>query len=200
MSDSKNDFVIVKLAEMDNKIRTDAIQVFVDSFYELYLSISKDKNVLNEFFSSSFDFNLAYAAIMDNKVVGFLAIANSKERSLKFNKVKCIKLFGRIMGTIIYHQMKYALGKPNLYGENDVGIDYLATDSQYRGKGIATKLLDYAYANLCYDECFIDVASNNAGAKGLYEYVGFQEYDRESGFLTRLLGFGSIIRMKKRIK
>lgn len=200
MSGLNDNLTIVNLAKMDNKVKGDAIEVFVDSFYELYTSISKDKRVLKEFFLASFDYNLAYAAIEDNKVVGFLAIASSKERSLKFNKIKCIELFGRIMGTIIYHQMTSILGKPNLENEKDIGIDYLATDENYRGKGIASKMLEYACAELCYDECFIDVAANNIVAKRLYEYVGFKEYSQEHSLSVRLLGFGHIIRMKKTAK
>lgn len=195
-----DNFTMVNLGKMDNEVKSDAIQIFVNSFYEMYTSISKDKSVLNEFFLSSFDFNLAYAAIKDNKVVGFLAIANGKERSLKFKKSKCIELFGRLMGTIIYYQMMYLLGKPNLEGEKDIGIDYLATDEYYRGKGIATKMLEYACSQLCYDECFIDVAANNHVAKKLYEHVGFKEYNKDHSISNRLLGFGYIIRMKKRVK
>ncbi len=124
MKDREAQLLIVELSTAEDTIKRDAIRVFVDSFYELYTSLSKEKSVLNEFFISSFDEKLVYAAVKENKVLGILAIANGKERSLKQNTV----------------------------------------------------------------------------AKRLYEYVGFKEYAREHGLITRLLGFRSIIRMKKRVK
>lgn len=124
MKDREAQLLIVELSTAEDTIKRDAIRVFVDSFNELYTSLSKEKSVLNEFFISSFDEKLVYAAVKENKVLGILAIANGKERSLKQNTV----------------------------------------------------------------------------AKRLYEYVGFKEYAREHGLITRLLGFRSIIRMKKRVK
>lgn len=132
---------IIKLSEWDNKAKADAIQIFIDCF-PVYERISKNKNILNDFFMSSFDFSLSYVAVVEAKVVGFLAISNGRERSLKFNK-------------------------SSLESEKDVGIDHLATDKLYRGKGIASKLIEYACVNLCYKECFLDVDTNNAVANAL---------------------------------
>lgn len=106
MSDSK--FTILKLSDVDSKIRSSAIQIFINCF-PVYKRISKDKNTLMDFFLSSFDFNLSYVAVVDTMAVGFLAISNGKERSLKFNKAKCIELFGKVMGTVTYHEMMFIL-------------------------------------------------------------------------------------------
>ena len=86
MKDREEQLFIVELSTAEDTIKREAIRVFVDSFYELYTSLSKEKSVLNEFFISSFDEKLVYAAVKENKVLGILAIANEKERSLKFNK------------------------------------------------------------------------------------------------------------------
>lgn len=187
---------IIRLSELDDKAKADAIQVYTDCF-PVYKRISKNKNILNDFFMSSFDFNLSYAAVVDTRVVGFLAISNGKERSLKFEKPKCIKLFGKLMGTITYYEMMFILGRPNLESETDVGIDYLATDKLFRGRGIASKLIEYVCETLCCKECFIDVDTNNTVAKRLYEYLGFKEYAQNNSITNRMLGFGRISRMKK---
>lgn len=200
MKDKQAQLLIVELSTAEDTIKRNAIRVFVDSFYELYTSLSKEKSVLNEFFISSFDEKLVYAAVKENKVLGMLAIANGKERSLKFKKEKCIQLFGKIKGRIVYYEMNYMFGKPNLECEKDIGIDYLATEESSRGIGVATQMLEYACDHLCYEECYIDVAERNTVAKRLYEHVGFKEYARDHSLVTRMLGFRSIIRMKKRVK
>lgn len=187
---------IIRLSELDDKARSAAIQVYTDCF-PVYKRISKNKNILNDFFMSSFDFHLCYAAVADKSIVGFLAISSGKERSLKFDKSKCIALFGKLMGTITYYEMMYILGRPNLESETDIGIDYLATDKLYRGRGIASKLIEYACVTLCYKECFIDVDTNNTVAKRLYEHLGFEEYAQNNSITNRMLGFGRISRMKK---
>lgn len=190
---------IIKLADLDHDMQSAAIDVFIDSFYKTYKRVSKDKNKLRAFLLTVFDFQMVYIAIIDKKPVGFLAMSNGKERSMKFHKADCVKTLGRVLGTIAYHQMKYVLGNPNLEHETDIGIDHLATAANCRGKGVASGLIEYACANLCYDQCFLDVASNNTVAMRLYTHLGFREYARESGVVNRMLGFGYIIRMKKRV-
>ncbi|MEG0468524.1 MAG: GNAT family N-acetyltransferase [Longicatena sp.] len=189
---------IIKLTDLDDQAKAEAIQVYTDCF-PVYNRISKHKKTLSDFFMDAFDFNLTYAAVIDKKIIGFLAISNGKERSLKFDKSKCINVLGKVMGVITYHEMKFILGRPNLENETDIGIDYLATREAYRGKGIASKLIEYACVNLCDKECFIDVDANNTVAKRLYEYLGFKEYDQHNSMINRMLGFGCISRMKKRV-
>lgn len=191
---------ILKLVDADGEIQLDAIRVFVDSFYDLYKSISKDKNILTNFLINVFDLNFCYAAILNEKVVGFVAICTGKERSMKFDKSKCINIFGKIKGSMIFKQMSNNLGKPNLNSENDIAIDHLATHEKYRGKGIASYIIDYVCSNLCSDICFIDVASKNTKAKNLYEYLGFREYATEKSLAMRLVGLGHIVKMKKVLK
>lgn len=190
---------IIKLADLDHEEQAAAMDVFIDSFYVTYKRISKDKNKLRTFLLAVFDFKMVYIAIIDKKPVGFLAMSSGKERSMKFHKANCVKTLGRVWGTIAYHQMKYVLGNPNLEHETDIGIDHLATVANCRGKGIASGLIEYACAHLCNDQCFLDVAANNTVAMRLYTHLGFREYARESGIVNRMLGFGYIIRMKKRV-
>lgn len=198
MKDKKG-IEIVKLTEAKAATKKEAIQVFVDSFYPSFQSLSKDKTKLVDFFLVTFDMELCYAALCDGIAVGFLAVCNGEKRSLNFQKDNCIKCCGKIKGSIGYHELKYIIGKPNLEHREDIGIDYLGTKEEYRGKGIATTLLEYIFNHICDGECYIDVDSNNTVAKRLYEYVGFQEYARNSSLINKMIGFGSIVRMKKPI-
>lgn len=185
---------VVKLSELDNEYKEKAVHLFVDSFYNMYTSLTKDKNILCKLFLYSFDFSLVYIAMYDNTLAGFLGIAHNKKRTMHFEKLKCIELFGRVKGYIIYKQLGYLLERPNVINDKDVCIDYLATDSNYRGKGIATKLIEFACNELGYDECYLEVLTKNITAKRLYEHTGFQEYKRSYS-----IGVGNISKMKKHI-
>ena len=192
-----NKINIVKVSEIDNEYKEKAVHLFVDSFYKMYTSVTKNRNVLKELFLYSLNFSLVYVAIYDNSVAGFMGIANNKERTMHFDRMKCIELFGKVKGIIVYKQLGYILEKPNVKNNRDICIDYLATDRRYRGKGIATKLIEYACNDLGYDKCYIEVFSKNITAKRLYEHTGFTEYKRIYNPVTFMQGLGYISKMKK---
>jgi ribosomal protein S18 acetylase RimI-like enzyme len=193
-----DDIKIVNLSQSENEYREKAVRLFVDAFYNMYTTISKDKEILYKLFLSSFDFSLIFIAIYNNNVTGFMGIANNKKRTMQFDKIKLIELFGKLKGVIIYKQLKALLEKPNVERDTDICIDYIATDENYRGKGIASKLIEYACNDLSYKECYIEVLSKNIAAKRLYEHMGFVEYKRVHNPFTLMHG-GGIVEMKKTI-
>lgn len=186
---------ILKLSELSHEYKEKAVCLFVDCFYDMYSSITKEKDILEKLFLSAFDFSLVYVAINNDKVVGFMGVANNKSRTMHFDKIKCIELFGRIKGYIVFKQLGFLLEKPNVKMDKDLCIDYLATDRDFRGKGIATQLIDYAGKELGYETCYIEVLSNNTTAIRLYEHTGFIEYKR-----IHIPRFGSVSKMKKQLK
>lgn len=195
---SNDNLIIVKLSE-EGKYKEEAVRVFVDSFYNQYKGISKDKSLLVKLFLASFDFNLTYGAIKDGQALGFLAISNAKERSMKFDKSSFVKLLGKVKGPIIYHELMFISGKPNLEDAKGIGIDYLATSKAHRGQGIATNLIEHAYNELRESEFYIEVAATNTTAKRLYEHLKFKEYKQEHTIINRLMGFGYVIKMKREL-
>ena len=52
----------------------------------------------------------------------------------------------------------------------------IATDKDYRNKNIASELLKYSLENINAQKVFLEVASDNVGAKKLYEKCGFSQY------------------------
>lgn len=148
----------------------------------------------------SLDFSLTYVAVYENNVVGFMGIANNKARPFHFDATKCRELFGKFKGVIIQKQLSAIMEKPVVYGDKDLYIDYLTTDKKYRGKGVATKLIEFACYELQYYQCYIEVLSKNTTAKRLYEKIGFTEYKKEYNIFTMMKGLGYLIKLKKPIK
>ena len=190
---------IVKLSNLDYQYKVKAVKLFVDGFYKIF-SFSKDKKILQELFLHSLDFSMIYVCLFENNVVGFLGIGNNIKRPIFFDKSICQKLLGKGKGYIVHKQMSYIMEKQTVRGEKDVYIDYLTTDKKYRGEGIATKLINFVFNELDFEECYIEVLSKNKNAKRLYEKIGFEEYKRIYNPFIMLQGLGFFIEMKRHIK
>ena len=93
-------------------------------------------------------------------------------------------------------QMGGMLHEITVHGINEGYIDYITTDDNYRGKGIATRLIKYASDKLSYESLSLDVLSKNTTAKRLYEHLGFVQTHIKRNPLVILGGFGSQIVMK----
>lgn len=193
------DCIIKSLIDLNQDYKEQAVEVFIDGFSNIF-SFTTDKNILKELFINSMDSSLIYVAVYENKVVGIMGIANNKKRTMCFNIEKCKELFGNSKGLYIKKQLTKVMEKPVVKGDKDLYIDYLTTDKNYRGKGVATKLIEFVCNQLEYDECYIEVLSNNIKAKNLYQYLGFTEYKRQYNLFTMLKGLGYLIKLHKSIK
>ena len=78
---------------------------------------------------------------------------------------------GKFKGAMIYMQMGGMLHEITVHGINE-GY-YITTDDNYRGKGIATRLIQYACDTFPYASYTLDVLSKNTTAKRLYEHLEF---------------------------
>ena len=85
-------------------------------------------------------------------------------------------------------------------GERELYIDILATAGNARGKGVATRLLTYAFELQEYELCYIEVFSKNRTAARLYEKLGFNVYKKEIFSPMCFIGSGYPILMRKELK
>ena len=140
---------------------------------------------------------LVYVCISENTVVGVLGLGTSTQRALKFNKDNCKTIFGNFRGNIIYNMLHKTTETPAVKNDTDLYIDYLATDSNMRNKGIATELLTFAFDLPKYKDCYIEVLSKNTIAAMLYKKLGFSIYKKSFHIFTFLQRLGNPILMKK---
>lgn len=189
---------IVCLSSLDDEKKREAVELFVEGFRHIF-SFAKDKSELVELFLSSFNYSLVYVYICNEKVVGVLGLGTNKKRVFHFDSRICQRIFGNIKGKILYSQLRMIAETPAVKNEYDLYIDYLTTDAGMRGKGIATKLLDFACQLPGYQECYIEVLSKNVEAKRLYEKLEYKVYRKSFNFFTLIQGFGYPIKMKKTI-
>lgn len=195
--ENKTEYKIKKLSELNPSQVEQAVAIFIDGFYYIYAkAVSKDKTLLKELFIDAFDYDMVFVCLYEERVVGFLGLGNSQKRCLALSKETCKRLFGNFKGAIIYMQMGGMLHEITVHGINEGYIDYITTDDNYRGKGIATRLIKYASDKLYYESLSLDVLSKNTTAKRLYEHLGFVQTHIKRNPLVILGGFGSQIVMK----
>lgn len=187
---------IAKLSDLSDEYKEKSIELFIDGFGHLF-SFFKDKKIMKEFFLGSMDFSMVYVTLYDNNIAGFIGISNNKKRPVSFDIEKFKHLFGKFLGTIIQKPISTVMEKPVVHGDKDLYIEYLVTDKNYRGKGIATKLIEFVCNELGYDEFYIEVLSKNINAKKIYEHLGFVEFKREYNLSTIIRGLGYPIKLKK---
>ncbi|MCL2060248.1 MAG: GNAT family N-acetyltransferase [Oscillospiraceae bacterium] len=187
---------IRKLSELDENQVNQSIDVFIEGFYNVFSSISKEKKKLHRLFKNSFDYDISYAYLQDGEAVGFLGIADYQKRPLKLNREIFIETIGGIGGEISYKMMSAVMEKPHAVGPAEIYIDYLATSPEHRSKGIGKQLIEFVRDTLGYKQILLEVFTKNTRAIAFYERFGFKQIKIQSNIITMLQGFGKPITMR----
>lgn len=193
------EYRIAEYGSLNTEQKEQAIEIFIEGFCHM-MTFSKDKDVLKALFKSGFDNSLFVCYIEGEKVLGIMGLATNKVRPLKFEHDICVSLFGKMKGKILCKQMNTIFQKAVVKGERELYIDILATAGNARGKGVATRLLTYAFELQEYELCYIEVFSKNRTAARLYEKLGFNVYKKEIFSPMCFIGSGYPILMRKELK
>lgn len=189
------DMEIKQYQQLNSKQQEKVLEVFIDGFGHL-MTFAKSDEELKRVFASAFHPSLVYACIEEDKVLGLLGIATKHIRPIKLELELCIKMYGKLKGTLLCKQMNGIFQSQVVKEETDLYIDVLATAKEERGRGVASKLLNYALTLDDYKDFWIEVLSKNINAKRLYEKIGFKEYKKNRISFIRLVGYGYPIKMK----
>ena len=195
------DYKISKLSELNEIQVRQATAICVEGLYNIFSMISKDKNLLTEFFMDSFDYDMCYACLHEGEAVGFIGLGNSSKRAAANMRLETFeKLFDKRKAKYMFPDIYAGMGKPKVKSDKEVEIDYLATSPSLRSKGIGKLLINYVFENLDYESCVLDVYSNNKKAIKFYERLGFKQERAKSEWVLRLFrGVGKTITMKLNI-
>ncbi|MDR0305318.1 MAG: GNAT family N-acetyltransferase [Chitinispirillales bacterium] len=191
---------IKKLSELDEEQVNQSVNVFVEGFYNVFSSISKDKEKLHNLFKNSFDYNMTYAYLQDGESVGFLGLANYEKRPLKLNKEIFMGVIGGFAGKVSYKAMCAAMEKLNVVNPQDIYIDYIATSPKHRSKGIGKRFIEFIHSTLGYKHIELEVFSKNPKAKNFYEREGFKVVKVKKDLMMVIQGFGRRIVMRLEIE
>ena len=191
---------IVKLSELDGNQLDQAIDVFIEGFYNTLKSVTKDKAKIHRLFRNTFDCDMTYAYLHDGNTVGFLGLADHKKRPIKLSKEVFIEELGGFTGKMSYNAVSAAMEKIKVDNPEEVCIDYIATHPEYRSMGIGKKLIEYVRDNLDYRYIWLEVSSTNPRAVAFYEREGFKKTSVKTNLLVMLQGFGKTITMTMEVE
>jgi ribosomal protein S18 acetylase RimI-like enzyme len=173
---------IKRAIEFGESIREKISALYIDGFYDIGLKhFSKNKEVLRQAYSPMFPLEYFYVAVIDNDIAGMVACLGRGNICLNIDKKVFTKYFGIFLGFMAYFTNKqYIKNLPVHKMDNDTAvIEYVVTDSKYKGKGIASALIKHIFALPEYKHFLIEVADTNPIAFELYKKLGFKETHRK---------------------
>lgn len=174
---------ILSASELSEKEKSEICSLILMDFTFFF---TNNKFRLHKLFLDSINFSQVYVAIFEKKIVGAIAYSTYKKKAFTFDKTSLCKKMGVLGGSFIYRHVN----KQTVYNSSSIYIDYIITNPNYRGNGIASELIKYIYKLLEYGEYFLDVSSRNRKAIQLYKKMGFEKISTRYNFLLLIIGIG----------
>jgi len=190
---------IIKLSDATRDRRPEVSRIFVASFYDWLKFFSKDQAKLTRAFTHIFNPAVFYVAIADGAVLGFAACTDDRVPSIRLQQSKLRHHLGWFRGTIAYKILKKEFeDKPYPFKMQPTmgAIEFVATDSQHRGRGVATQIIQYLHAHTPYQTYVLEVADTNTKAIKLYEKLGYQVFKKVAETHPKQSGFNNYLYMK----
>lgn len=183
--------------DLGNTAQQKISEIFVDSFYEHLSYFSKDKKRLAKALEHMFVLEVFYVAMIDGEIVGITACTNGRDYSVSQDKKELIKHLGLLRGIIANNAFKNEFQKPAVgIGEKTASVEFVATASNYRGKGVATAIMNYLFSLPQYEEYVLEAADTNTNAIKLYEKLGYREFKRLKQKFSKYIGINYRLYMK----
>ncbi|MDR1629407.1 MAG: GNAT family N-acetyltransferase [Oscillospiraceae bacterium] len=174
-------------------------KIFVDGFYHWLYYFSKDKKKLADAFSHMFNLDIFYVALSDSQICGMAACSDGKMKSVHLEKKRLKKYLGFVKGTIAYTVLKQEFEEkqyPFLIEQDTGCIEFVATSSEYRGKGVATEIITNIFRDTPYTNYVLEVADTNQNAVNLYKKLGFKEFKRVEEKHSKRSGINYLVYMR----
>lgn len=170
---------VKRASDIEGNVRRRMSEIFIDGFGKHFIYFSPDKEVLMKAFEHTFVLDVFYVALLDGKIAGLGAFTDGKTPSVAPKWKDFSTHLGLIKGTLAYFILRHEFHKPaKRTGDRIASVEFFVTDSLYRGKGVASAIIQYFLDNPAYDEFILEVADTNTEAVNLYTKLGFVEFTR----------------------
>src|SRR5215510_14961627 len=139
---------IKRALELGDNIREKISELYVDGFFDVGLKhFSNDKEKIGEAYSPMFPLEYFYVAVIDNEIAGMVACLGRGNICLNIDKKRFVKYFGRFIGFMAYFTNKqYIKNLPVHKMDNETAVvEYVATNSKYKGMGVASALIKHLF-------------------------------------------------------
>lgn len=172
---------IVRANALHMDVRKEMSRIFVEGFHQWLKYFSKEKQPLVDVMEHAFNLDVFYFARVDGQMAGFTACSDGTVPTLRLEEAPFLQHLGEEMGSIAYSMLKGEFEEKQYPFPIVPGmgvVEFVATASEHRGKGVASAVIRHILANTPYDQYVLEVADTNQGAVRLYQKLGFQEFQR----------------------
>jgi ribosomal protein S18 acetylase RimI-like enzyme len=180
----------------EGNVRRRLSELYVDGFGSQFALFSQEKDVLIKAFDHMFVLDVFHIAVLDEVIAGMGACTDGKTHSVEPKWKDLATHLGLIKGTIAYFVLRNEFHKPAIRSGPGIAlIEFFVTDSNYRGKGVASAVINTFLSNPTYDEFVLEVADTNLNAFNLYKKLGFSEFARVKEKHAKESGINELIYM-----
>ncbi|MEV0698721.1 GNAT family N-acetyltransferase [Saccharopolyspora sp. NPDC050389] len=184
--------------ELGEEYRTAIAEVYIDGFGEHLEYFSKDRRKLVAAFEHMLVLDLFHVALVDGRPAAIAACTDGVQLSTRHDVRVLRRHLGLLKGTVADVGFRREFKKPWAQAEpGTASIEFVATGSAHRGRGVATALLQHMLAFPQFSTYVLeDIADTNAPALHLYEKLGFRESKRTKVRHTKRTGINAYISMR----
>lgn len=187
----------VKLASsLGEGCRPRLSEIFVDGFGNDLKAFSRNRETLARALEHMCVLETFYVGLSGGEIVGMAACEGCEARAVRSDRRELVRHLGFVRGTIASTVFRQYFEKPPESVEEGVAtVGFVATSPDYRGRGVATAILEHLHASLPYDAFILEAADNNTRAIQLYEKLGYREFKRDRQRFPKLSGFDYLVHM-----
>lgn len=139
-----------------------------------------------------------YLALVDGEPAGIATCGDGTELAVRHSWRELVGHLGLVKGTVATVVFRHEFQKlPTDPAPGRAFVGFVATAERFRGRGIATAIMEHLLAQPHYDEYVLeDIADSNTAAIRLYQKLGYQEFKRVRVRHTKQAGINHYISMR----
>ncbi|NNH72900.1 GNAT family N-acetyltransferase [Nocardia uniformis] len=190
--------VVERGDELGERYRRRITEVYVRSFAADFIAFSRDTGKLADAFEHMLLLDRFYVALVDGEPAGLASLTEGDQTLFAPRWREIRRHLGFARGLLCYLVIRrwfMAASDDARPGLAEIG--FVATEPDFRGRGVATALLRHLLAQPGYREYVLeDIKDTNTSALGVYTKLGFTEYKRRKVRFARRAGFTELVSMR----
>ncbi|MFH1086219.1 MAG: GNAT family N-acetyltransferase [Chloroflexota bacterium] len=190
---------IVILPTLPDALRRDAAELIYTAFERKWRVLTgAHSQRLVALLAESLRADQVLTAVDEGRLVGVANLGYGRSSAQSASLGACLRHMGLLRGLLAWLVLRRLGGH---CPPDELHVETLAVDAAYRGQGIGTRLLEAAIARARqrgYAAARLEVVDTNAGARRLYERLGFVAIaTRNMPFVPASMGFRAEIVMRR---
>jgi len=133
------------------------------------------------------------------ELIGLIALSNLYSRAFELNIKSLRQNLGFMKGLIAGFFVSRELKPKRALTDTEAFIEIVAVDNRFRGRGIATQILNHIICHTRYEQYYLEVLDTNDAAIRCYKKCGFFEYSRKRESLAKNYHYKMILKYCKTI-